>query len=322
MSENKLMSMKEAIGKFVHAGDFLALGGCTTGRKPYAAVSEIIRQGIKDLYIHGGNGGGDMDLLIGTGSCKVYINAYTANSGITNVSRRFRKFIEQNKILYEDYSLDVQSIIFHGAALGFPYVPIKHMLGSDLVEKWGISEEIRKKDPKLPDKKLMVAENPFNPGETLCLVPIPEIDVAIVHVQKAALDGTARIEGSIFSDLDMAMAAKHCIVTCEELVDVDEIRREPYRNTIPCLVTDAVVLAPFGAHPSQCYNYYDYDREFFRMYDKVSGDDLLFDAFIQEWIMDCEDNMKYLEKLGTRRLNSLKVIDGIGYAPVSMKGVV
>jgi len=317
MSQDKTMTLKEAVNRFVHSGDFIALGGCTTNRKPFAVVSEIIRQGIKNLYIHGGNAGGDSDMLIGAGCCKVFINAYCANSGYSNVSRRYRKFIEEGKIMIEDYSLDVQALIFHAAALGLPFVPIKHMLGSDLEKKWGISEEVRACDNNLPNKKLMVTENPFNTEEKICLVPIPKIDVAIIHVQKASVDGTARIEGSVFSDLDMVMAAKYCIVTCEELVEPHELRREPYLNSIPSILTDAVVHVPFGAHPSQVYNYYDYDRDFYKMYDKVSGDDQLFEKFLKEWVYEFDSHDKYLAKLGISRLDNLKVIKGIGYVSVT-----
>lgn len=322
MVQHKVMTLKEAIKSYLKSGDSIALGGCTTNRKPYAAVSEIIRQGIKDLYIHGGNAGGDSDMLIGADCCKVYINAYCANSGYTNVCRRYRKYIEEKKILVEDYSLDIQAVLFHAAALGLPYVPVKHMLGSDLVEKWGISEEIRAKDDKLPNKKIIVNNNPFNPDEKLCLVPTPEIDVAIIHVQKASVDGTARIEGARFSDLDMAMAAKYCIITCEEIVDSEELRRDPYLNCIPSIVTDAVVHAPFGAHPSQVYNYYDYDRNFYRMYDKVSRDDKQYEKFLHDWVYSCETHKDYLAKLGVSRLNRLKVIKGIGYVPSGWEEVI
>jgi len=315
MHENKVMTLNEAIEKFVHDSDNIVLGGNTTNRKPYAAVREIIRQGIKDLYIHSGSAGGDSDMLIGAGCCKVYHSAYCANSGYTNVSRRYRKFIEEGKIQVEDYTLDVQPLMFHAAALGIPFIPVKHMLGTDLVNKWGISENVRSKDDKLSNKKVIISEDPFTPGEKVCLLPTPEIDVSIIHVQKASSNGTARIEGAVFSDLDIAMGAKYCIITCEELVEFDELQREPYLNQIPCMVTDAVVHVPFGAHPSQAYNYYDYDRDFLRMYDKVSKDDQLFKSFLDEWVFDLEDNDLYLEKLGMSRLNNLKVIKCVGYVP-------
>jgi glutaconate CoA-transferase subunit A len=312
---SKVMTMKAAIKEFVKDGDCIALGGFVTNKKPYAAVAEIIRQGKKDLYVEGGPAGGDVDMLIGAGCVKVLFNSYAANSGYTQVCRRFKKYIEEKRILWEDYSLDVQPILYHAAALGFPYIAVKNMLGSSLVEKWGISEEERRKDPKIPDQKLIVQDNPFNPGEKVCLVPTPKIDVAIIHVQRACEDGTARIDGSVFIDVDIAMAATHCIVTCEEIVHPDVLRSEPWLNQIPNLVPDAVVHVPFGAHPSQCTNYYDYDGMFYRMYDQASGDDDLFQEFLQEWVYSCEDHNAYLDKLGASRLTALRVKPGYGYIP-------
>ena len=319
MAENKVTTLKEAIRSFVHSGDCIVFGGNTTNRKPYAAVHEIIRQGIKDLYIIGMCAGGDSDMLIGAGSCKAYINAYCANSGYTNVCRRYKKYIQEGKVLVEDYTLDVLPTMVHAAALGLPFVPLKNMLGSDLANKWGIPENIREKDSKLHRKKLIIDRNPFRPDEVVCLVPTPEIDVAILHVQKASPDGIVRIEGGLLYDLDCAMAAKHLIITCEELVESEELRREPHYNQIPSIVTDAVVVVPFGAHPSQVFNYYDYDREFLMMYDKMTRDDESFDEFLKEWVFDVKDHEQYLEKLGISRLMDLRVIKGLGYVP-SAKG--
>ena len=89
------MSLHDAVAKYVENGDVLATGGFTTNRKPYAAVSEILRQGQKDFIVYAGPGGGEVDMLIGEGRVAAYINCYTANSGYTNVSRRFRAAIEK-----------------------------------------------------------------------------------------------------------------------------------------------------------------------------------------------------------------------------------
>ena len=56
---NKVMSLHDAVAKYVENGDVLATGGFTTNRKPYAAVSEILRQGQKDFIVYAGPGGGD-----------------------------------------------------------------------------------------------------------------------------------------------------------------------------------------------------------------------------------------------------------------------
>lgn len=312
---NKVMTLEQAIGKYVHDGDCVTFGGFVTNRKPYAAVREIIRQGRKDLYVEGGPAGGDVDMLIGAGCVKVLFNSYVANSGYTQVCRRFRKAVEQGTILCEDYSLDVQTIMYHSAALGLPYVAVKNLLGSSMVDKWGIPEEVWRNDPKLSSRKLIVERNPFNPNEQVCLLPTPKIDTAIIHVQKAAPDGTCRIEGSLFIDVDIAMAATNCIVTCEEIVHPDELEHEPWLNQLPNLVPDAVVHAPFGAHPSQCAGCYDYDGIFLRMYDKASGDDGLFKKFLDDWVYGIRDQAEYMDKIGAARLCSLRVQPGYGYVP-------
>ena len=97
---NKVMSLHDAVAQYIQSGDTICFGGFTTNRKPYAAMYEILRQGQTDFTVWAGPAGGDWDMMIGEGRVKAYINCYTANSGYTNVSRRFRAFIEQGKLTY------------------------------------------------------------------------------------------------------------------------------------------------------------------------------------------------------------------------------
>ena len=267
---NKVYSLHDAVAKFVEDGDVLAIGGFTTNRKPYAAVAEILRQGQSDFVAFAGPGGGDIDMLIGEGRVAAYINCYTANSGYTNVSRRFRAAIEKGQLTYEDYSQDVLMLQLHAASLGLPYLPVRLMQGSGLMKFWGISEEKRKTMPKVDNLKCVEVENPFVPGQKVVAVPVPKIDTAIIHVQKASPDGTCIIEGDEFHDVDIAVAARKVIVTCDELVSNEYIRRDPTLTRVFGECVSAVVHAPFGAWPSQCYNYYDNDPGALREYDKAS----------------------------------------------------
>lgn len=311
---SKVYTLSDAVSKFVFSGDHVSFGGFTTNRKPYAAVYEIMRQGQKDFIVEAGPAGGDWDMLIGEGRVKAYINCYTANSGVTNVSRRFRSAIEKGEILFEDYSQGVVILMLHAAALGLPYLPVRLMMGSDLTDKWGISKEVRETIEKLPDDKFVYVENPFNPGEKIVALPVPKLDLAIIHVQKASPDGTVSIEGDEFHDVDIAVAAKRVIVTCEELVSNEEIRRNPNSNSLPSFCVDAVVHAPFGAHPSQCYNYYDYDNKFLKVYDGASKTQEDFNAFVQEWVYETGSHEAYLNKLGAMRLTNLRIVPGLGYS--------
>ena len=266
----KVCTLSEAIAKYVNSGDTISFGGFTTNRKPYAAVYEILRQGQKDFTVWAGPAGGDWDMLIGEGRVKAYINCYTANSGYTNVSRRFRAAIESGKLTYEDYSQDVLMLQLHAASLGLPFLPVRLMQGSGLTEFWGISKEKRAELDTVDNDKFVMVDNPFNPGEKVVAVPVPKLDTAIIHVQKASPDGTCIIEGDEFHDVDIAIAAKKTIVTCEELVSDEYIRRDPTLTRIFGECVCAVVHAPYGAWPAQCYGYYDDDPDALVEYDKAS----------------------------------------------------
>ena len=311
----KVMTAEQAVGSLIHDGDCIAMGGFVTNRRPYVFTSEIIRQGRRDLYLEGGPSAGDMDMLIGAGCVSVVIASYFANSGYTQVCRMFRRAVETGAILFDDYSLDVQTIAYHGAALGLSYVPVKNMLGSDICNLWGIPEDERKKHPKLPQKKFVIQEDPFNPGSQLCLVPTPEIDVALIHAQLASPDGTFRITGPQFQDLDIAVAAKRTLVSCEELVPDEYLRRNPELNTCTGLCVDAVVPAARGAHPTQCFGIYDYDSEFLIEYDKASRSQAEFDKFIEKYVTGFKTHEEYLGFLGDGRLSDLLIDTEYGYRP-------
>ena len=310
---NKVMSLHDAIAQYVHDGDQISFGGFTTNKKPAAAAREILRQGQKDLIVWAGPAGHDWDMLIGEDRVKAYINCYTADSGVTNVSRRFRAKIEAGELIYEDYSQDAVMLMLHAASLGLPYLPVRLMMGSGLVDEWGISKEDRKKIPGLTEDKFVYVENPFNPGETVVALPVPKLDTAIIHVQKASPDGTCIIMGDEFHDVDIAVAAKNCIVTCEELLSNEEIRKDPGVTTLPAFCVAAVVHEPFGAHPTQCYGYYDYDNNWLKVYGAASKTEEDFKAFLKEWVYDLKDEKEYREKLGVQRLLNLKVTEGYGY---------
>ena len=313
--EGKIMTAQKAIATFLHDGDCLALGGFVTNRRAYGLVREIIRQGKRNLYIEGGGSGGDIDMLIGAGCVKALQVSYIANSGFTPVCRRFRAAVEKGELLYEDFSLDVHTIAYHGAALGLPYMPVKNMLGSDLVRRWGISREERSRHPKLPANKFIIQDDPFQPGSPLCCIPSPKIDVACIHVQVASPDGTCRIMGAPFQDIDIAVAAKRTIISCETLVSDEEIRRHPERNSLTGLCVDAVVPMPYGAHPSQCFGYYDYDPAMLREYDQSSRTEEAFKDFLDDYIHRCPTHDAYLDHIGGARLVSLSVRPDYGYVP-------
>jgi glutaconate CoA-transferase subunit A len=120
-------------------------------------------------------------------------------------------------------------------------------------------------------------------------VPAVNPDVAIIHVNQADRHGNARIFGASVAPLETAMASKRVIISTEELIDTEEIRREPGRTTIPYFLVDAVVLAPFGAHPGTCPGLYTYDA-----------------ANLDEFFYGVKSHAEYLDLVGASRLMKLR----------------
>ena len=90
--------------------------------------------------------------------------------------------------------------------------------------------------------------------------------MALIHVHRADRFGNCQIDGYRHMDADIALAAATVLVTAEQIVSEDEIRRHPDRTVIPGFVIDALVHAPYGAYPHECYGLYDSEPDHFTEY--------------------------------------------------------
>ncbi|MGZ6259363.1 MAG: CoA transferase subunit A, partial [Candidatus Limnocylindrales bacterium] len=105
---------------------------------------------------------------------------------------------------------------------------------------------------------------------------------------------------------EAAFAARRVIVVVEELVDEAVVRADPNRTIVPGLIVDAVVVQPFGAHPSYAQGYYDRDNRFYLEWDAISRDATALQAWLDEWVFGTADHAAYLAKLGEARLAALR----------------
>jgi glutaconate CoA-transferase, subunit A len=316
--QDKVMPLREAIRKYVKDGSHISTGGFTLNRAPMAAVYEIIRQGIRNLHLYAHSNGQAADELIGAGCVSRMDVAYSGNGMYAPTCIRFRKAVQEGSILVEDYSNFQMTLRFMAGAMGVPFLPTVSSLGTDLVNVWGYSEEMRRKDPRLPNRKIVVMENPFDGWMDLprvVLVPAIQTDVTIIHVQKADRQGTGRIFGLTFADVEQAKSAKHLILTCEELLDTEEMRRHPDQNNIPFIHVDAVVHVPHGAYPAACYRYYDYDPVFFLAYAKYAADEGRYKEYLQKMIYGVKDHEEFISlNGGPETLARIKADSKTGYA--------
>lgn len=312
---DKWMELREAISRFVQDGSHISIGGSTANRNPMAAVYEIVRQQKKNLYLYGSIMGLGPDLLIGAGCVSAVELGYVGIGRYAPTAPCFKRYVENGQIRYEDYTNFQMALRFLAGSIGIPFIPTITSLGSDIVKKWGMDEGFRKHNRRISSKKLIISRNPFNPDsdEKVVLLPAINPDVTIIHAQKADREGNVRIEGLTFSDVEQAKAAKHLIVTCEEIIEHEVLLAEPQLNHLPSFFVDALIKVPKGAHPTQCYNYYDLDVPFLRELIGASRDDREFFKFLDTFVMGVADHIEYLDKLGEKVFKEIEADSGLGY---------
>ena len=158
---SKLIDLAEAAA-LVPDGATLSLGGFTTQRHPMAFVYELIRLKRRHLYLFGHSPGGDWDILIGAGCVKRVELAYEADEAFRTIGTRWRMAVERGEIEWEDYSNFAMVSRFAAGAMGLPFMPIRSLFGSDVLNKQGLTDEQRAADPRTSPKKLTVMQSPFD----------------------------------------------------------------------------------------------------------------------------------------------------------------
>jgi glutaconate CoA-transferase subunit A len=157
-------------------------------------------------------------------------------------------------------------------------------------------------------------KSPFDPEEQVVLVPAIRTQFSVIHVQKATESGIVRIEGQTFADIQQALSAEKVIVTAEEIVGEDILRREPERNPIPFFAVSCVCHVPFGAHPYAVYNYYDYDPWQLNSYHASAADDVTFQQYLEIFVYGVASHAEYLGAVGgAPRLDCLMADPSFGY---------
>jgi glutaconate CoA-transferase subunit A len=163
---------------------------------------------------------------------------------------------------------------------------------------------------------MVVQDNPFSADpDRVILLPALNPDAALLHAQYVGTEGTVRIRGLTFLDVEQAKSADRVIVTCEEIVPEERLRMDPDQNTLPPFLIDAVVPAPYGAHPTACHFFYDYDPGHLNYYRQAAQDDEAFKRYLDEWVMRVETQEQYLDKVGAGDLLRIKANSQVGYAP-------
>lgn len=239
----------------VRDGDVIGVGGCLYSRTPMAALMEVLRSGRQSLTLARSLTSYEAELFLVRGAATKIVTSWMGIGLPWGISKILRAHVEGGRATYEEWSHLAVGLRFQAAAMGLPFLPTFSMLGSDLAEV----NDVR------------VIDDPFT-GQPLCLIPALYPDVALIHVHRADRFGNAQISGYPFMDREIATAAQTVIVTCEEVVDTEEISRTADATVIPHFVVDAVVEVPYGAFPHECYGRYEAYFDHFDDYVKMVGE--------------------------------------------------
>ncbi len=286
---SKLTSLSDAIATYVHDGDLVYAAGFTH-LIPFAAGHEIIRQGRKDLTLARATPDLIYDMMVAAGCARKLIFSYLGNPGVGSL-RIIKAELEAGHLEWEEYSHYSMISRLQAGACGLPFIPMNQTAAPDL----------EKANPQYRRVK-----DPYT-GLEVVVVPPLHPDVAIVHVQRCDAEGNAQIWGILGEQKESAFAAKHVILTAEEIVDESIIRSDPNRTVIPDFIVDAVCHVPFASHPSYTQGYYDRDNAFYLEWDKITEDPARVKQYLDEWIFGVKDRAEYWEKLGDETHQRLSV---------------
>ena len=289
---NKLTSLSEAIERLAPDGASLVMSAALEAAIPFSAGAELIRRQRRELTVIAPISDVLFDQLIGAG-CVARVQAAWVGNVSAGLGHNFRRAAEQHiprPILVEEHSNFSISLALLAGALGAPYLPTRSLLGTDILRH---------------NPSFQTEINPFG-TEPLVLVPVLTPDLAILHVQRADETGGAHAWGNLGVSREAMVAARHTILTAEEIVPVEVIRSDPNRVLGPPTKVAAVVHQPGGAHPAPVQGYYNRDHDFFHQYHRATRTPEGWEAWLHEWILDVPNRAAYLAKLGAGRWNALQ----------------
>jgi len=276
--KSKVLPLKDAVSSLVHDGDTVVVEGFTH-LISFAAGHEIIRQHRRDLTLCRLTPDLIYDQMIAAGCAKKLVFSWAGNPGVGSLYA-FRRAVEGQALEIEEYSHFGMVARFSAGAARLPFWTLRDYAGTDL--------------PRA-NPRIKAVTCPYT-GEELATVPALNPDVTIVHAQRADAQGNTQIWGLLGVQKEAAFASQRVIVVVEELVEQRVIRADPNRTQIPATIVSAVVVEPWGAHPSYAQGYYDRDNEFYIGWDTISRESAGLNHYLDEFVYGVRYRAEYMQK--------------------------
>ena len=281
---DKRMSEQEAVSQFVYDGCYIGTELYGTVRAPMSLAREVVRQNKKDLRVCG-QGVLELDLWLAAGLVKKLDITYIGLE-VYGTSSALRRAVETGQVeKCVEWSNGAITWRMKATAMGVPFLPTRSMLGTDTL-KYSAAK---------------VVEDPFT-GIKVALLPALVLDVALIHVHRADKYGNCQIEGISGFAVEMSRACKRLIISAEEIVPTEEIRKNPDRTIIPYFLVDAVVHAPYGSYPGEMAYMYGRDEPAIKEWVDMGKTAEGAQAYLDKYVYGVKNHEEYLELVGEVRL--------------------
>ena len=261
---DKRMTAADVVAE-LRDGMAVGIGGWGARRKPMALVREILRSSLRDLTIVA-YGGPDVGLLCKAGKVRKVIYGFVSLDSIP-LEPHFRVARQTGSIEAMELDEGMLQWGLYAAALRLPFLPTRAGLGSDVMR---INPQLR------------TVRSPYADAEELVAMPAIELDVALIHMNRADASGNGQFLGAdfFFDDL-FCMAAKRRFMSCEKVIPTEDFAKGGSIHTLRInrMMVDGVIEAPNGAHFTECPPDYGRDEAFQREYAATARDEEAWQAF-------------------------------------------
>ena len=210
------------------------------------------------------------DLLIGAG-CVAEVESSAVSLGEAGLAPRFSEAVENNLLKVKDATCPAVHTALQASEKGVPFMPLRGVLGSDLVEN--------RTDWK-------VVDNPMEKmgSDPILLIPAIHPDIALFHSRWADEAGNVWV-GRRRELATIAHAAKQTLVTYEELKSGDMLEDELLApGVISATYVTALAPAVRGAWPLGIAGAYDIDDAHLAHYARAARTREGFERYLDEFV--------------------------------------
>lgn len=253
---SKVIGPPDLEGLF-HDGMTVGIGGWGSRRKPMELVAALVRSGARGLRIVS-FGGPDVGMLCATGQAKEVIHGFVTLDSIA-VEPHFAAARQAGSL--KTVELDEAMLVSGLRAAGrrLPFELTRSGLGSDVLRR---------------NPQIRTIASPYADGEELVAMPAIELDLALVHLNRADALGNGQCLGPdpYFDDL-FARAAKRTILSAESIVSTEALTTAHHPATLLLnrTMVDHVLEAPRGAHFTSCLPDYPRNEAWQREYARTAA---------------------------------------------------